>query len=104
MVNAFSVTNGVVMGQLKTDAKSNEIPELLALLNIKGTQVTIDAMGTQADIAHTIRCRLPVSRKGNQSALHQRVKRPLPFSQRMSKTPLKSRRSMAEKNIGNTKL
>ena len=62
-MNAFSVTNGVVMGQLKTDAKSNEIPELLALLNIKGTQVTIDAMGTQADIAHTIRCRLPVSRK-----------------------------------------
>ncbi|HAY92940.1 MAG TPA: hypothetical protein DCY70_03395 [Shewanella sp.] len=41
------------MRQLKTDGKSNEIPELLALLDIKGPLVTIDTIGTQADIAHT---------------------------------------------------
>ena len=77
MMNAFSVTNGMVMGQLKTDAKSNEIPELLALLDIKGALVTIDAMGTQADIAHTIIDKgadFLLAVKGNQRALHQRVK------------------------------
>lgn len=76
----FSVTNGVVMGQLKTDAKSNEvtaIPELLALLDIKGALVNIGAMGTQADIAHTIIDKgadFLLAVKGNQSALHQCVK------------------------------
>ena len=77
MMNAFSVTNGMVMGQLKTDAKSNEIPELLALLDIKGALVTIDAMGTQADIAHTIIDKgadFLLAVNGNQRALHQRVK------------------------------
>jgi predicted transposase YbfD/YdcC len=80
MVNAFSVANGVVMGQLKTDAKSNEItaiPELLALLDIQGALVTIDAMGTQADIAHTIIDKgadFLLAVKGNQSTLHQLVK------------------------------
>lgn len=81
IVNAFSVTNGVVvMGQLKTDAKSNDItaiPELLALLDIKGALVTIDAMDTQADIAHTIIDKgadFLLAVKGNQSALHQHVK------------------------------
>lgn len=80
MVNAFSVANGVVMGQLKTDAKSNEItaiPELLGLLDIQGALVTIDAMGTQADIAHTIIDKgadFLLAVKGNQNALHQLVK------------------------------
>lgn len=51
MVSAFATANGVVLGQLKTDAKSNEItaiPELLQLLDIKGCLVSIDAMGWQA--------------------------------------------------------
>ena len=80
MVNAFSVANGVVIGQLKTDVKSNEItaiPELLNLLDIQGALVTIDAMGTQADIAHTIIDKgadFLLAVKGNQSALHQLVK------------------------------
>lgn len=80
MVNAFSVANGVVMGQIKTDDKSNEmtaIPELLNLLDIEGVLVSIDAMGTQADIAHTIvdkgaDCLLAV--KSNQKRLYQTVK------------------------------
>jgi predicted transposase YbfD/YdcC len=40
----------MVMGQVKTDEKSNEItviPELLNMLVLKGAVVTIDAMGCQ---------------------------------------------------------
>ncbi len=49
---------GLVVGQLKTDSKSNEItaiPDLLHLLAIKGCIVTIDAMGCQTAIAAQIR-------------------------------------------------
>jgi predicted transposase YbfD/YdcC len=48
---------GLVLGQIKTDTKSNEItaiPELLHLLAIKGCIVTIDAMGCQTAIAGQI--------------------------------------------------
>ncbi len=54
MVSAFAAENRLVLGQVKTDAKSNEItaiPELLALLDIKGCLVSIDAMGCQTEIA-----------------------------------------------------
>jgi predicted transposase YbfD/YdcC len=57
MVNAWSSANGVVLGQLKTEEKSNEItaiPKLLELLEIKGCIVTIDAMGCQKEIAKQI--------------------------------------------------
>ncbi|WP_133408585.1 ISAs1 family transposase [Parashewanella tropica] len=57
MVSAFSTANNVVLGQIKTAEKSNEItaiPELLKLLDIRGCIVTIDAMGCQKQIAQTI--------------------------------------------------
>jgi predicted transposase YbfD/YdcC len=57
LVSAWANTNRLVLGQLKVDDKSNEItaiPQLLALLDLKGCIVTIDAMGCQKDIAHTI--------------------------------------------------
>lgn len=57
MVSAWAVKNGVVLGQVKTDDKSNEItaiPRLLELLQIKGCIVTIDAMGCQTKIADQI--------------------------------------------------
>jgi predicted transposase YbfD/YdcC len=57
MVSAWCNTNNMVLGQVKTDDKSNEItaiPELLKLLNIKGCSITIDAMGCQKDIADKI--------------------------------------------------
>ena len=47
----------LVLGQRKVDAKSNEItaiPELLDLLTLKGSIVTIDAMGCQKEIAAKI--------------------------------------------------
>jgi predicted transposase YbfD/YdcC len=57
MVSAFSAANQVVLGQVKTDDKSNEItaiPELLELLSIRGCLVTIDAMGCQRAIAQKV--------------------------------------------------
>ena len=57
MVSAFACANGMVLGQEKTDEKSNEItaiPALLQLLDIKGAIVTIDAMGCQKKIARQI--------------------------------------------------
>jgi predicted transposase YbfD/YdcC len=57
VVGAWSSDNGIVLGQVQTDAKSNEItviPELLKLLDIEGSIVTIDAMGCQTDIARRI--------------------------------------------------
>ena len=46
--------HSLVIGQIKTDKKSNEItaiPELLNMLDIKGKIITTDAMGCQKDIA-----------------------------------------------------
>jgi predicted transposase YbfD/YdcC len=57
MVSAWADANGLSLGQVATDAKSNEItaiPQLLALLEIKGCIVTIDAMGCQTAIARQI--------------------------------------------------
>jgi predicted transposase YbfD/YdcC len=57
MVSAWANKNQLVLGQVRTDEKSNEItaiPELLTLLELKGCIVTIDAMGCQKDIAEKI--------------------------------------------------
>jgi predicted transposase YbfD/YdcC len=57
IVSAWASANGVVLGQLKTEEKSNEItaiPELLGMLDIEGGIVTIDAMGCQKEIAEKI--------------------------------------------------
>jgi predicted transposase YbfD/YdcC len=59
MLSAWCSENGgLVIGQIKTDTKSNEIttiPALLQLLAIKGCIVTIAAMGCQTAIAGQIR-------------------------------------------------
>jgi hypothetical protein len=57
MVSAWSVANGLVLGQRKVDEKSNEItaiPLLLEALDLTGCIVTIDAMGCQREIAQQI--------------------------------------------------
>ena len=57
LVSAWATHNGIVMGQVKVDDKSNEItaiPELLKMLEIEGCIVSIDAMGTQKEIVSTI--------------------------------------------------
>ena len=57
MVSAWATANHISLGQVVVDAKSNEItaiPQLLQLLEISGSVVTIDAMGCQTEIAETI--------------------------------------------------
>ncbi len=57
LVSAFSSASGLTLAQVKTADKSNEItaiPELLDALDIKGSVVTIDAMGCQHNIAEKI--------------------------------------------------
>lgn len=79
MVSAWSQSNQVVLGQVKTDDKSNEItaiPALLDLLELKGTMVTIDAAGTQTAIAEKIVDKggdYLLALKGNQPSLHAAV-------------------------------
>lgn len=58
LVSAFAADLGLVLGQVATQAKSNEItaiPALLETLDLTGCVVTIDAMGTQTEIAKAIR-------------------------------------------------
>ncbi len=77
LVSAWARESGLVLGQRKTDAKSNEItaiPELLELLNVSGCLVTIDAMGCQTQIAQRIRdkhAHYLLRVKDNQSHLKQ---------------------------------
>jgi hypothetical protein len=57
LVSAWATDNGLVLGQVKVDDKSNEItaiPELLRVLELGGCIVTIDAMGAQKTIVREI--------------------------------------------------
>lgn len=79
IVSAWSAENRLVLGQVKTDEKSNEItaiPELLKVLALKGCIVTIDAMGCQKAIAKQIieaEGDYLLALKGNQSTLAEQV-------------------------------
>jgi len=78
-VSAWASENGVTFGQVACEEKSNEItaiPKLLALLDLRGAIVTIDAIGTQKEIVEQLREQgadylLPV--KENQPTLHADV-------------------------------
>jgi predicted transposase YbfD/YdcC len=79
IVSAWVAESGVTLGQVAVDAKSNEIvaiPELLAMLEIQGATVTIDAAGCQRKIAQAIvekGANYLLSLKDNQPLLHQEV-------------------------------
>lgn len=79
LVSAWAAQNRLVLGQVATDAKSNEItaiPRLLELLHIQGCIVTIDAMGCQTKIAALIIARggdYLLALKGNQGTLAAEV-------------------------------
>jgi predicted transposase YbfD/YdcC len=81
MVSALACGEGLVLGQVKTAEKSNEIkaiPNLLNMLNIQGSLVTIDAMGCQVSIARQITKGggdYLLGLKGNQGTLHENVKK-----------------------------
>ena len=79
IVSAWFSETGMVLGQVKTDAKSNEItaiPELLDILDVAGCIVTIDAMGTQTAIAEKIvdkKADYILNLKANHPLLHEEV-------------------------------
>jgi predicted transposase YbfD/YdcC len=79
MVSAWAEANELVLGQRKVDEKSNEItaiPELLKLLALSGCIVTIDAMGTQTNIAKSIvegEADYALSVKENQGHLYEDI-------------------------------
>lgn len=57
LVSAWASESRLILGQVQTQEKSNEItaiPQLLEMLALKGCLVTIDAMGCQTEIAHQI--------------------------------------------------
>lgn len=80
VVSAFSAEYGLVIGQIACEEKSNEItaiPKLLKMLEIKGCIVTIDAMGTQTEIAKAVRENegdYILALKENQKTLYNDVK------------------------------
>lgn len=80
MVSAWATDNGLALGQVKVDEKSNEItaiPVLLRSLELAGCIVTIDAMGCQKKIAREIvdaDADYALSLKGNQETVHDEVK------------------------------
>ena len=57
IVSAWATEEGIALGQVATDARSNEItaiPQLLERIDLKGTLITIDAMGRQEEIVKPI--------------------------------------------------
>ncbi len=76
-VSAWMSDAGLVIGQKKTETKSNEItaiPELLSVLDLRGATITIDAMGCQREIAKTILTgggNYLLAVKDNQPTLHR---------------------------------
>jgi predicted transposase YbfD/YdcC len=79
MISAYATDLRLILCQQKVADKSNEIdaiPELLKMLDIKGTTITIDAMGTQKSIAAQIINQggdYLLALKGNQGNLFEEV-------------------------------
>lgn len=79
MVSAWGCEQRLVLAQIATDAKSNEItavPKLLEMLSLKGAIVTVDALNCQREIAQQIVDQggdYALALKGNQPSLHADV-------------------------------
>jgi len=80
MVSAWGCEQRLVLGQIATDAKSNEItavPKLLEMLSLKGCIVSVDALNCQREIARQIVDQggdYALALKGNQGTLHDDVR------------------------------
>ena len=78
-VTVWASDFGITLAQVATDLKSNEItaiPKVLTLINLEGAIITIDAMGTQREIAKQIiegGGGYVLALKGNQETLFQGV-------------------------------
>lgn len=80
MVSAWGCEQRLVLGQIATDAKSNEItavPKLLKMLSLKGCIVTVDALNCQRSIAQQIIDQggdYALALKGNQGTMYADVR------------------------------
>ena len=80
LINALIVDTGICIGQLRVDAKTNEIkgiPDMLDWLYLRGAVVTMDAIGCQKDITKILLGKgadfvFPV--KDNRENLHKDIK------------------------------
>lgn len=79
LINAYLTTQGITLGAIKTPDKSNEIkgiPPLLKALNIEGSVITMDAMGTQSGISNLIilrKANYVLALKQNHKKLYNKV-------------------------------
>ena len=87
-VSAWACESGLTLAQAFVSEKSNEItaiPELLGMLNLKGAVITIDAMGTQREIAAKIidgKGDYLLCVKDNQKSLHREISDHFEFAAR----------------------
>ena len=78
-VSLWACNQQITLGQIKVGDKSNEItaiPKLLEIIDVAGTTITIDAMGTQTAIASKIvdnKADYVLALKGNQSKTYDEV-------------------------------
>ncbi len=104
VISAFSTMHSLVLGQIKTDEKSNEItaiPELLNMMDIKGKIITTDAMGCQKDIAEKIQKQggnYLFAVKGNQGRLNKAFEEKFPLKE--LNNPEHDSYAMSEKSHG----
>lgn len=81
LVSAWSSEQGIALGQIATEEKSNEItaiPELIDQIDVRGAVVTIDAMGCQKEIAKKIKRGggdYVLAVKDNQPKLHRAIEK-----------------------------
>lgn len=100
LVHAWASEQNILLGQVRTEEKSNEItaiPELIALLDLAGSIVTIDAMGCQKEIAKNIidaQADYVLAVKDNQKSLHDQIQTAF------SHQTIESENTTVEKNHG----
>jgi predicted transposase YbfD/YdcC len=80
VVSAWVAENQITLGQIKIEEKTNEItaiPELLDMLDVEGSIITVDAMGCQKSIVSQViesKADYVIGLKGNQGNLFEDVK------------------------------
>ena len=80
MISAWANKAGIVLGQMRVDEKSNEIPavpQLLDFIDVQNCTITSDAMSCQKKTVQKIReknCDYAICLKGNQETIHEDVK------------------------------
>jgi predicted transposase YbfD/YdcC len=107
IVSAWASEQGITLGQVAVDSKSNEItaiPQLLEMLELHGSIVSIDAMGCQRDIAAKVVTGggdYVLQVKGNQPSLQEAIEESFRKVDDLEKTNNKTRqRTTKERSRG----